>query len=93
METVQVKLPALICVLTGTEETSRPSINGIKRAQNAEIKTLTLDDILLKPEEVGLKGSPTYVARAYRMVKKHNCNFVTTQDAVSKLTEALKEDE
>lgn len=88
IETVQVKLPALICVLMGNYETSRPTINGIKRAQSAKIKVLTLEDILLQPEEAGLKGSPTYVSKAFRMIKKHHCMFIETNRLIQKLTEA-----
>ena len=36
---------------------------GLKRAQKAEIKRLTPDDLGLSEEECGLKASPTRVIR------------------------------
>ena len=30
-----------------------------------------MEDIGLTPEQVGLKGSPTYVSRAFRPLQKH----------------------
>lgn len=93
IETVQVKLPALICVLQGAYEPSRPTINGMKRAKNTEIKILSHKDILLEPEDVGLKGSPTYVSKAFRPIKKHECKFISSDEIATNIKECLKEDE
>lgn len=76
-EIVKVKLPALICVLKDYFEPTRAKINGIIKAQNAEIKTYGFDDLNLSAEEVGLKGSPTYVSKAFRPAARdilcHKC--------------------
>ncbi|MBQ8168084.1 hypothetical protein IJZ97_01545 [bacterium] len=73
IETVQVQTPALLCVLKSDFEPSRPLINGIIKAQDSEVKTLTLQDLELTTEEVGIKGSPTFVSKAFRPEVKHNC--------------------
>ncbi|MEE3349928.1 MAG: electron transfer flavoprotein subunit beta/FixA family protein [Candidatus Gastranaerophilaceae bacterium] len=89
LETVKVKLPALICMLKGDYETVRADINGVKKAQTAEILTYTLDDIGLSAEEVGLKGSPTYVSKAFRASGREVvCEFV---DDVDKLGSLIRE--
>lgn len=76
-EIVKVKLPALICVLKDYFEPTRAKINGIINAQNAEIITYGFEDLGLQPEDVGLKGSPTYVSKAFRPAPKdiqcHKC--------------------
>jgi electron transfer flavoprotein beta subunit len=72
VETVKVNYPALICVLQDTYEPRRPLINGIKLASCTQIRVLSAEDIGLKDEETGLKGSPTYVSRAYRNLSNHN---------------------
>ncbi len=72
VETVKVNYPALICVLQDTYEPRRPLINGIKLASCTQIRILSAEDIGLKDEETGLKGSPTYVSRAYRNLSNHN---------------------
>ena len=61
-----------MCVLKSEFEPSRPLINGIIKAQEAEIKTLSLQDLEIQPEEVGIKGSPTYVSKAFRPEIKHS---------------------
>ena len=76
-EKVRVKLPAVICVLKDDFEPSRATINGIIKAQKSDIKIYGIDDIGLTPEEAGLKGSPTYVSRAFRAPKKEaECKFI-----------------
>lgn len=76
IETHKVELPALICVLKGFEDPTRPTINGVIKAQNSDITIYTLEDIGLKPEDVGIKGSPTYVSKAFRPSKtREGCEF------------------
>ena len=87
-ETVKVQLPALVCVLKGDNEPIRATINGVKRAQKADIKVYSMDDIGLAPDEVGIKGSPTYVSKAFRPENKRGeCEFCERVDA---LTEKIK---
>ncbi|EQB68001.1 MAG: electron transfer flavoprotein subunit beta/FixA family protein [Candidatus Thermoplasmatota archaeon] len=61
VETVKMEPPCLITVLTNAniprEATLRMKIDALKKG----IETWTLADINLKPEWVGLKGSPTIV--------------------------------
>ncbi len=64
LETVKVEFPALICMLKGDFDPKRPKINGIKKAQFADIKVLSAYDIGL--ETAGIKASPTYVSKAFR---------------------------
>ena len=88
IETVKVKLPALICMLKSDYETVRANINGIKKAQLAEITTYTIEDIGLQPEEAGLKGSPTYVSKAFRASGRDvTCEYLND---IKSLSEAIK---
>lgn len=65
-EILRVDLPALVCVLKGTYEPTRPKINGIIKAQQTNITIYSMEDIGLTPDDVGIKGSPTYVSKAFR---------------------------
>ena len=87
-EIVKVKLPALICVLKDTFEQTRAKINGITKAQNFEIKTYGFEDLGLSSEDVGLKGSPTYVSKAFRPAPKDTqCQYCST---IEELAEQIK---
>ena len=88
-ETVKVEFPALICVLKDYNEPTRPTINGIKKAQNYDVKIYSMEDIGLNPEQVGIKGSPTFVSKAFR--PQHNrgeCFFCeNSQEIYEKILE------
>lgn len=71
-QTLKLELPGLICVMTQNFEPSRAKINGIIEAENKEIKICSMNDIGLTAEECGLKGSPTYVSKAFRNISSHN---------------------
>lgn len=86
IETVSVVLPALICIMTQNFEPSRATINGVISASKKVIKVLTMDDLGLLQEQVGLKGSPTYVSKAFRNLSTHNAEkFELSKDESVKL--------
>lgn len=93
-EQVKVKLPAVLCVLQDTFEPARATINGIIKAQNSEIQTISIDDIELTADDAGLKGSPTYVSKAFRPEVKHNTQKYFENGAeiiLNKVKEVLSE--
>jgi electron transfer flavoprotein beta subunit len=92
IETVKVTLPALICVMTQKFEPQRALINGIISASKKEIKICTMEDIGLTPEKVGLRGSPTYVSKAFRNQINHNAqkHKMNVTDSVNLLKEKLQ---
>ena len=92
VETLKVKLPAVLCMLKCDYEPRRPLINGFKLAQNAEIPFYSHEDIGIEPEKVGLKGSPTCVSKAFRPEQKTGGEIfenISTDDAVEKILEVL----
>ncbi len=93
IEKVNVGLPALICVLKQDYEPRRPLIQGIISASKQQIKICTMADIGLTPEKVGIKGSPTYVSKAFRNISTHNAQKfkMNTIDSVKLLMEKLTE--
>jgi electron transfer flavoprotein beta subunit len=87
-EILKVELPALLCILQGEYEPSRPLINGIIAGQNAEITVLTAQDLGLAPNEIGLKGSPTFVNKSFRLVTERHPETV---DSLETLCAKIKE--
>ena len=88
METVKVQLPALACVLKGDYDPIRATINGVKSAMKANIKIYSMEDVGLTPDDVGIKGSPTYVSRVFRPENNRGeCQFC---DSIDVLAEKIK---
>lgn len=77
-EIVEVQLPALICMLQSDREPSRARVAGIIKAQNFNVKQFGHEDLILSPDEIGIKGSPTYVSKAFRPEKRGECIFVSS---------------
>ncbi len=88
IETIRVEFPALICILKGYKETSRATINGIKRANESVITIYSSEDIGISPEQTGIKGSPTYVSKAFRPEHNRQCLFA---EDVNTLASKIKE--
>lgn len=94
VEILNVKLPALLCMLKCDYEPRRPLIGGFMTAQNAKIHSYSMEDVNLSPEEVGMKGSPTYVSKAFRPEQKKGGEVLTFKDAKASaefLTPVIKE--
>ena len=91
IETVKTSFPAMVCVLQNDFEPRRATINGIKYAQKQQIKTCNMEDLNLAPEQVGLKGSPTYVSKAFRNQSAHNAQKfeLNLQDSINLLKEKI----
>ena len=84
-EIVEVQLPALICMLQSDGEPTRAKVAGIIKAQNFEVKQYGHEDLNLPPEEIGIKGSPTYVSRAFRPEKRQECVIVDSVEELAKM--------
>ena len=94
IEVVEVKLPAVLCMLKCDYEPRRPLIQGFIDAHKAEVPMYSHTDVNLSPDEIGMKGSPTYVGKAFRPEQKEGGEIVTPasgKDAAKILTEKLKE--
>ena len=91
-EKIKAQFPALICVLQGDFEPRRATINGIKYAQNQDIKICDMGSIGLTPEQAGLKGSPTYVSKAFRNQSNHNAqkHELNIDDSINLLKEKIE---
>ena len=64
-EVVESSLPALITVVKDINVPRHPSLLGIKRVSRAQIPVLSANDIGADENRIGLKGSPTWVARIF----------------------------
>jgi len=65
VEVVQAHLPALLAVVKEINKPRRASLPGLLRAARAQIPVWSHESIALERDEVGLRGSPTTVARVF----------------------------
>ena len=86
-EKIKVKLPALICVQRCGYEIRQAKINGYISCQIKEIPVISSQHLNASEDMFGLKGSPTYVSKAFRAETNHNAEFIDTE----KLSQILKE--
>jgi electron transfer flavoprotein beta subunit len=69
-QVVESPLPVLLTVVKEINEPRLPSLRGKMRAKKAEIPVWGPDDLGLDCEEIGLRGSPTYVSRIFAPERK-----------------------
>ncbi len=63
---IEAKLPALITTIKELNTPRYPSIKGIYEAfREKQVELMTFDDLKLKRETIGLKGSPTKVKKTF----------------------------
>lgn len=93
IEKVKMQLPGVICMIKCDYNPRKITISGSMKAQDTNIQTYSMEDIGLSPELVGIKGSPTYVSKAFRPEREENCQFLegSSDQITAQLMEKLKE--
>ena len=97
IETLQLPLPCLLTVVKEISYPRLPTLRGKKRAKTVEIPVLTAEDLGLKLEYLGLKGSPTRVVSTKAPKVTRNGQLVTIKEekdlhaAVDRLIAFLEE--
>ena len=91
-QVVQSPLPVLLTVVKEINEPRLPSLRGKMRAKNAAIPVWGPEEIGVDPREVGLKGSPTYVARIFSPERKGTAKVFRgePEETVEQLLEELR---
>lgn len=94
-EIIEAKLPALLTLVKGSNEPIYPTLTGIQKAYEKEVKTWAADDIGVDASRIGLKASPTSVAKSFTPQPKGSGTILEgpISDVSKKLIEILKEKE
>lgn len=93
MQTIEMQLPGVMCMLKCDYEPRKPLIRGYMKAAKTVITEACLDDIGLDPSQVGIKGSPTFVSKAFRPESRESGEMIeaeTAEEAVEILIEKLQ---
>ncbi|EKE03941.1 MAG: Electron transfer flavoprotein beta-subunit [uncultured bacterium] len=95
IQKVEMQLPGLVCMLKCDYEPRMPSIKGVMKANKTQILEFSMEDIGLEHAQVGIKGSPTFVSRAFRPEARNAgemINAASAKEAADVLVEKLKND-
>lgn len=81
----RMALPALITFCEWSYPLRLPSLTGLRRAGQAEIRRFSPADLRFSPEECGLRGSPTRVIHvSARPTGARACRMLTVEELLSK---------
>ena len=69
-QVVESPLPVLLTVVKEINEPRLPSLRGKMKAKKADVPVWGPEDIGVDCDEIGLKGSPTYVSRVFAPERK-----------------------
>ena len=58
-ERVELPLPAVLTIQSGINQPRYATLKGIMQAKKKELKVLTLEDLTISPDQVGIEGSDT----------------------------------
>ena len=93
-EIIETSLPVLLTVVKSINEPRFPTVKGTMKANRAEIPVITVKDIEVEPERLGLKGSPTQVRRIFTPQQRVQGQIIqadSARDAVQALLQKLTE--
>ena len=82
IEVVQAQLPALITVEKDINEPRYASLPGLIRAERAEIPSWSADYIGADSEQIGFKGSPTWVKKIFTPAPREGGPLYSDENAV-----------
>ena len=93
-EVIESPLPALFTVVKEINEPRIPSLRGMMRAKKINITKWGANDIEVKPEYIGLSGSPTQVVKIFTPPPRKGGQIFhgETAEVVQKLVDLLKEE-
>jgi len=92
-EIIEVPLPCLLTCIKELNDPRYPSVSGIQTAVRSEIPVWSAADVDADPEKIGLKGSPTMVAKTFtpEPACRGDCIEGSCEDVVTQLMDKLHE--
>lgn len=93
-EVIEVKTPVLITTVKSINDPRYPTVRGTMKANRAEIPVLTMNDLDVKEQKLGLKGSPTQVRKIFTPKQRVQGVLIqkdTAREAVAELIQKLAE--
>jgi electron transfer flavoprotein beta subunit len=92
-EKQRIKFPCLLTVLSALNNPSMPTLKGKMMSRRANVSRITAADLKIKPEELGLKGSPTRVVKVSTPKKTRSTKMFKgskIQEGIQQLFDEIK---
>jgi electron transfer flavoprotein beta subunit len=89
-ETLEMEFPGVLTVVKEAADPRLPTLQGKKRARVAEIPVWGPQDLDVRPEHLGLQGSPTRVVQIFRPKVSRVCTKVFALDGKA-IPEAVRQ--
>jgi electron transfer flavoprotein alpha/beta subunit len=94
-EIIETTMPVLLTVVKSINEPRLPTVKGTMKANRKEIPVITVNDVEVDPDRLGLKGSPTQVRRIFTPQQRTQGELIQADNAresvamlIQKLSEA-----
>lgn len=93
-EVIETPLPAVLTIDKAANVPRLPSMMGTMKALRKEIRTLTSGDIDVRPELLGMEGSPTRVKRTFTPQPRKGGRMLQgeMEDMLKELVQILREE-
>lgn len=93
-EIIETTVPALLTVVKSINEPRLPTVKGTMKANRKEIPVITVNDVEVDPDRLGLKGSPTQVRRIFTPQQRTQGEIIqadSARESVAMLIQKLSE--
>lgn len=93
-EIIETTMPVLLTVVKSINEPRFPTVKGTMKANRTEIPVITANEVIVDPNRLGLKGSPTQVRRIFTPEQRTQGEIIqadSVRDSVLALLQKLTE--
>lgn len=93
-EIIETTVPVLLTVVKSINEPRLPTVKGTMKANRKEIPVITVNDVEVDPDRLGLKGSPTQVRRIFTPQQRTQGELIqadSARESVAMLIQKLSE--
>lgn len=93
-EIIETTVPVLLTVVKSINEPRLPTVKGTMKANRKEIPVITVNDVEVDSDRLGLKGSPTQVRRIFTPQQRTQGEIIqadSARESVAMLIQKLSE--
>lgn len=89
-EIIETQTPVLLTVVKSINEPRFPTVKGTMKANRKEIPVITVNDVDVDPDRLGLKGSPTQVRRIFTPLQRKQGELIQADSARESVTVLIR---